>query len=241
MDGNNCYEEISDDILSDLSQSQNAADSNYSPDLLSDLSHSQDSDLEIESDFDNFDNSQSGIDSVNAPKVIVSMPHLLDLLCVCREPNCGSSVSKENMKVVSNGSMLRVYTLCNNNHSRTWESSPMIGTGKKAISATNVQLASFCLLTGLHIKQLLEFLQHMNILCFGSSFFYNLQKTILSSIIWTTWQYSQAKEIENVLTKQNEGEEVNCSGDGKFDSPGYTASYCTYTIQEQETKAILAL
>ena len=32
----------------------------------------------------------------------------------------------------------------------------MIGKGKEAISATNVQLASYCLLTGLHIKQVPE-------------------------------------------------------------------------------------
>ena len=86
-------------------------------------------------------------------KVIVFMSSLLSLFSICREPNCGSYVERENMKVVLNGAMIRVHTLCNNHHSRTWDSSPMIGTGRKTMAVINILLCVYCLVTGLHIKQ----------------------------------------------------------------------------------------
>ena len=81
------------------------------------------------------------------------MTSLHKLLSICRRPNCGSCVEKENMKVVRNGAMIRVHTLCNNSHSDTWESSPSVGSGPKAMSEINILLAAYTLVTGLHVKQ----------------------------------------------------------------------------------------
>ena len=81
------------------------------------------------------------------------MSSLLVLLSICKQPQCGSAVERENMKVVRNGAMIRVHMVCNNNHSTTWDSSPMLGTGKTAIAVINVLISTYCLLTGLHIKQ----------------------------------------------------------------------------------------
>ena len=101
-------------------------------------------------------------------QVIVSAPHLLELMSVCREPNCGGLVAKENIDVVVNGAMIRVRTLCNNNHEKVWDSSPMLGIGSEAISFINVQLASYCLLTGLHVKQVMITIMKMSSALFVS-------------------------------------------------------------------------
>ena len=90
---------------------------------------------------------------LDSPKVIVFMSSLMSLLSVCREPNCGAVVDKDNMKIVHSGAMVRVHTLCNKNHSSTWESSPSIGSGNKSVAIINIIIATYCLLTGLHIKQ----------------------------------------------------------------------------------------
>ena len=90
---------------------------------------------------------------LSSPKVIVFMSSLVSLLSVCREPCCGAVVDKENMKIVHSGAMVRVHTVCNNNHSYTWESSPSIGSGKKSVAIINIIISTYCLLTGLHIKQ----------------------------------------------------------------------------------------
>ena len=81
------------------------------------------------------------------------MSSLESLFRICRRPNCGSSVDTENMKIVKDGAMIRIHTLCNNNHSETWDSSPSVGTGNSAIAEINIKLATYILLTGLHIKQ----------------------------------------------------------------------------------------
>ena len=100
----------------------------------------------------------SGDDSdspLDAPKVIVFMSSLLSLLSVCKEPGCGSCVDRENMKVVTKGAMVRVHMLCNNNHSTSWDSSPVIGSGRSSVAVINILIGSYCLLTGLHIKQVM--------------------------------------------------------------------------------------
>ena len=75
---------------------------------------------------------------LSSPKVIVFMSSLVSLLSVCREPCCGAVVDKENMKIVHSGAMVRVHTVCNNNHSYTWESSPSIGSGNKSVAIINI-------------------------------------------------------------------------------------------------------
>ena len=96
--------------------------------------------------------------------MIVSFSHLFELLSICREANCGSLVPREQIKITVNGAMIRCRMICNNNHEKTWSSSPVLGSsGKGTFSATNVQLASYCLLTGMHITQVVlqMYLWHM--------------------------------------------------------------------------------
>jgi hypothetical protein len=93
--------------------------------------------------------------------VIVFFSSLMSLLSICREPNCGSLVERDNMKVVRNGAMVSVRSVCNNHHEHTWNSSPTLGTGASAVAVINILLAVNALTTGLHIKQV----------CFGSILF----------------------------------------------------------------------
>ena len=57
------------------------------------------------------------------------------------------------MKVVRNGAMISVRSVCNNHHEQTWDSCPTLGTGASAVAVINLLLAVNLLTTGLHIKQ----------------------------------------------------------------------------------------
>ena len=57
------------------------------------------------------------------------------------------------MRVLHKGAMITVKTMCNNHHEMEWESSPCFGAGKHRVAIINVLIAAYCLLTGLHIKQ----------------------------------------------------------------------------------------
>lgn len=41
--------------------------------------------------------------------------------------------------------------------------------------------------------------------------------------------------------KEFEGKDLILAGDGRMDSPGHCAMYCTYTLAETETKKILSI
>ena len=125
------------------------------------------------------------------------------------------------MKVARHGAMIRIHMLCNNSHSETWDSSPSVGTGPSAVAEININLASYTLLTGLHIKQVwflvyhilfrpaymhvprhhnltvllqvLDFFSHLKIMCFGASFYYKLQQSVLLKVVWMAWLFSQAR------------------------------------------------
>ena len=100
-----------------------------------------------------FQPSNSERDPIEAKKVIVYLTSLLQIFSICRTVNCGSCVEQHNIKVIPNGAMIKVKTLCNDHHEMEWESSPSVGFGKKRVPVINVLIAAYCLLTGLHIKQ----------------------------------------------------------------------------------------
>ena len=56
-------------------------------------------------------------------------------------------------------------------------------------------------------------------------------------------QPSNSAFKSNIATarREVEGEQVVVCGDGRCDSPGYNAKYCSYTLMEQKTHKILAM
>ena len=110
--------------------------------------------------------------------------------------------------------------LCNNSHSETWDSSPSVGGGPSAVAEININLASYTLLTGLHIKQVWFLVYHIlfrtafactkatqfNSFTAGSgflfpsednvlwaSFYYKLKQSVLLKVVWMAWLFSQAR------------------------------------------------
>merc|ERR1719186_1251879 len=55
-----------------------------------------------------------------------------------------------------------------------------------------------------------------------------------------TWSFSQTKEIAKLHELKPSGCKTALAGDGKFDSPGFSAAYCTYSVQSLKTKKIVA-
>lgn len=222
---------MSDDEILSLSQSQSQEDDkddeDYFPPSNSDSSMisgcSEDTDQE-------------------KAKVIVYLKLLLDLLKICRVVGCGSMVEREDMKIVTDGALITVTCVCLENHTTKWRSSPVFHEGTKhPVGEINIVLAAYILTCGMHVKQILEYFHHLNILCFARSFYFNLQRTVLHKAVWMAWIYNQEEVIESVKQQQADGKLVDFAGDGKFDSPGYSASFCTYVIQELLHKRIVAV
>ena len=65
-------------------------------------------------------------------------------------------------------------------------------------------------------------------------FFYRLQKEYLYPVVHTNYIRQQEAVIEYLR-----GNQLHLSGDGRCDSPGYSAKYGTYTLMDSATDLIL--
>jgi len=70
-----------------------------------------------------------------------------------------------------------------------------------------------------------EFFKQLNIAMCCRSTLYMLQSLYVNNTIFAYWNRMQ----ENILSKiRLRGEPISVSGDGQFDSPGFSAAYCFY-------------
>jgi hypothetical protein len=89
------------------------------------------------------------------------------------------------------------------------------------------------MVTGLRMNQTVEFLNQMNISTACKKTFYRIQEEYASPIIWLTWI-----EMRSCLWEQLRESAMTVTGDGQFDSPGFSAYYCFYTVVESTTKKV---
>jgi len=71
----------------------------------------------------------------------------------------------------------------------------------------------------------MEFFAQMNIASCCRATYYNLQQDFINNIIWGYWMRMQ----ENIISAIRAcGAAISLSGDGQYDSPGFSAAYCFY-------------
>jgi hypothetical protein len=99
--------------------------------------------------------------------------------------------------------------------------------------ATDVKISTFSMLTGLRMNQTIELMKQLNLAAGSRSTLYRIQEAFVNPIIWLTWTEMQAE-----LHEEFRGKPLTVSGDGQFDSPGYCASYCFYTVVEKTSKKV---
>ena len=69
---------------------------------------------------------------------------------------------------------------------------------------------------------------------FSERYFYRLQKEYLYPVVHINYIRQQEAVIEYLR-----GNQLHLSGDGRCDSPGYSAKYGTYTLMDSATDLIL--
>jgi len=237
-----------DDLLS-LSQKSNLSQFQYDEETDLDYENEYEEENPSSEEFSSQDFSQEkkpceesffGKEAIDDPKVICSLSLLLSLFDTCRQPNCGSACDRSNTTWTFSGAMITITTTCNSNHTTKWSSSPTVGTGKSKVATINALLGTYSYLSGLNVKKMLEFLGRLRIVCVSKSFIYKLQTKVLYHVIWAFWQYMQAREIHEVKKSQAEtGRSLDVAADGKFDSPGFSAFYCSYFVMDLLTKKVL--
>ena len=159
-------------------------------------------------------------------KFIVFRNSLSELFRFC--PTCGSSVVSQSES--TSGTMLVVKMECSKGHNVNWQSQPLVA----GLPAGNLITAAGILLSGGTFSKFSHFAQIIKLQFISESSFYRLQDEYLCPVVNETWKSHQESILENF--KDNP---LHLLGDGRCDSPGYSAKYCTYTLVEQDTGLIV--
>ena len=126
--------------------------------------------------------------------------------------------------------LLLVNGTCPDGHVLSWQSQPLI----RDVGAGYLLVAAAILFCGLTFTGISNLAKLLNLVMFSESTFYRLQKEYLFSVIHTNYVMQQDAVLE--FLRRNV---LKLSGDGRYDSPGYSAKYCTYSLMDSATDLIL--
>ena len=78
-------------------------------------------------------------------------------------------------------------SICNNNHTTKWTSSPLVGAGKYAVPLINLLIGTYAFTSGLHVDQLLSFFSGFGVRAPAKSFMYGIQSTYLYKVVYAQY------------------------------------------------------
>jgi len=174
------------------------------------------------------DTDDNQTDVENERKFLVFETELDRLFTTCSHPLCGSPVASINKHTT--GSMLTITTLCNANHTVSWHSQPQI----RRMPVGNLLISASILLSGSTYSKVNRFTELLCMPILSESEFYHIQKTYLFPTVNDYWTMHQTA-ILSVLSPDN----LQLGGDARSDSPGYSATYTSYSLMDLKTSLIL--
>ena len=160
-------------------------------------------------------------------KFIVFFSSLLPLLkfCLdCRAPALIESISNR-------GTAISVTLLCEKGHSSNWKSQPIF----HGMYAGNLLVAAATLFSGSTYTHIREISNILKLQLFSEPTFLRIQRKYLFPAISFVYEKYQKKAIEECIATGN----VLLAGDGRCDSPGFSAKYCTYSLMNSENNQVI--
>ena len=195
-------------------------------------SPSPDSDADyLPSDDNNLSSEESGDENTaNVPlcpladnKIIVFKNSLNELFKFCSK--CGSPVI--NRTEVKQGAMLSYRIECHSGHEYTWHSSPI--ENKQPV--INLLLTASIVTTGNTYTRVSAIAKAMNLQYFSQTTYNKIQADKVFPVVQELW----LKEEKKVREELRDDPQVILSGDGRCDSPGHNAKYCSYTLMDSSS------
>lgn len=148
---------------------------------------------------------------------------------VCNRKGCGGVVSA-NCRTV--GTLMRITWKCSKGHViKRWNSQPLL----KKKPAGDFLLSSSILSSGNNFEKVRLMFHIMNLGVTSKTSHYQYQSKHCVPVIKEEFERMMAVNRQKYV-----GQDIIIAGDGRMDSPGHSAQYCTYTVMEYTTKDILA-
>ena len=142
-------------------------------------------------------------------------------------PKCGS-FTVDAHEIQNEGSQLSIHLTCQNGCSYKWQSQPPLSTTK---GRGNLALTAAIFFSGIHFAKFERFAHCLKLKTISESSYYVLRKRFVFPVVERAWQTEQAS-VSNELVSRPSNVLV---GDGRCDSPGHCAKYCTYTLMDIDT------
>ena len=185
-----------------------------------------------ESSDDSSDPEESCFDYTNTtpvrePKFLVFWTCLMSLFRFCF--TCFQKTTITCVK--TRGTLMTVTMTCPKKHVHKWQSQPIIN----GMGAGNLLLSASILYSGNTFTRISEMLSSINVVAFSRTLYYQIQKTFLYPTLNTVYKLHRAN-IFNVCRTRTEN---NFIGDGRSDSPGYSAKYGTYSLMSTDINKIV--
>lgn len=166
-------------------------------------------------------------------RVLVSVDKLQELhgtKCMYCGKNVGNGIVK------SIGSRVEIRWICVDGHIRVWDSSEVLTVKHNNNIYLNdcLQVAAV-LLSGNNYEKFKLLASTLKLNIVSSTTFQRFQKHFACPVIASLWN-NMTCVVKDIIRKY---EDICLAGDGKFDSPGFCARYCVYTLMEHFTSVIV--
>lgn len=177
---------------------------------------------------------QSFLDFVKADRVVVEVDKIVELLeGQCSEAGCNGSRKVVDKKL--EGGVLLLTHKCSKGHGGVWSSSSVLGERRgQKVYVSSVLLASSVLVSGNNFEKISLLARSMNLHFVSSTTFARIQSLYALPSIREMWN-----RMKEVVWKAFENDVLVVCGDGRMDSPGFSAKYCVYTMMEHYLNVIV--
>ncbi|EGT60460.1 hypothetical protein CAEBREN_07462 [Caenorhabditis brenneri] len=182
--------------------------------------------------------------------LLVDYEILLKALLFCRK--CYSEDVSFKLER-NNGACTSMLFDCNNCRATWhWASSKLLGKSKQR--AVNSIISSSCAVVGLPysvcdhnvklvklsvLQKLLEFFNCARIPCLKKRRNYQILKKYVMPAVADASEEVQKEELNIVLLDSQKTGSLNLAGDAMFDTPGYNAEYCKYSLLDVKTNMVV--
>ena len=176
---------------------------------------------------------QKYLEFVEADRVIVEVDQVVGLFeGQCSEIGC-NGMRKVVEKKVEAG-VLFITHQCSKGHGGVWSSSSVLGEKRgQKLYVSSVLLASSVLVSGNNFEKVSLLAKSMNLNFVSSTTFSRIQSLYCLPSIGDLWG-----KMKEVIWKVFEEDVLVICGDGRMDSPGFSAKYCVYTMMEHYLNVI---